>query len=236
MARVVRDDVSEENRERKRFWDFSALINRLRKRERLAKVGDFEEKVRFPEKGPRSAIESGRVSRTTRKSDPVVEKVVRARFEIDPSRESPKTGLRGRFRRDSKIENASRRRIIAVGTSNEAKRRPNRSKNDDFQKGPRGERSPVRPGDPFQKFGSAANGAERRKAKEELGHNDSMTSSTKMARTLFVVEKTCSACRLVSSLLSGRLLLREPDSRSKSRPDNQAHAVRAARITGWIRA
>ena len=183
MARANRDDVNDENRATKaisgtieRRKSFGASINRLRTWERLAKVGNFEEKRRFPEKGPRYAIESGRVLRKTRKSDPVVENVVRALFEFDRLRESSKAGLRGRFWRDSKIKNATKRRIRALGTSNKSKSRPNRSKIDELRKGPRRERSAVRPGDPFEKFARDALGAERRKAKEEFADNDSMTS------------------------------------------------------------
>ena len=91
--------------------------------------GRLRRKTTISQNWPPSVIESGSVMRTTRKSDRIVDKVVRARFEIDRSRESRKTGLRRRFRRDSTIENASQRRIIALGTSNEAKRRPNRQKN-----------------------------------------------------------------------------------------------------------
>ena len=172
-AKKPSEKAISELRERKK--SFAASKNRLRKCKRLAKVGDFEEKRRFPEKGPRFTIESGRVLRTTGKSDRVVEKVVRARFEIDRSRESSITGLRERFRRDSTFENASRRRIIALGTSNEAKRRRNRSKNDDFRKGPLRNRSPPRGTRPFAKVardGTSSSEAIRRRSSRTKSARD----------------------------------------------------------------
>ena len=62
---------------------------------------------------------------------------------IDRRRESPKTEHCARFRRNLTIEKASQRRIIALGTSNKAKLRTNRSKNDDFRKGAPDARNPV---------------------------------------------------------------------------------------------
>ena len=51
----------------------------------------------------------------------------------------------------------------------------------------RGPEAKVHPEDPFENFSFDALGAERRNAKEELAHNDAMTSETKMARMLLVV-------------------------------------------------
>ena len=162
-------------------------------------MGDFEGKRRFPEKGPRSAIESGRVLRTTRKSDTVFEKVVRVWFEINQSRESRKAGLRGRFRRDETIENASQRRIITQGTSNEAKRRPIRSEIGDFRKRTRRNRSAVRRHESSAESRARGNFATRFDPAEELAAEAGTAISSKMAASLLVQQKTRLECRKKTS-------------------------------------
>ena len=105
------------------------------KTRRGAQAGRSRKKGRGSPNGASTRFESGRRQRDGRKGGPARERAVRSVFEIDRGRRRSKRENRGRLRRKSTIENASRRPTIARGTSNEAKRSPNHREKYDFPKG-----------------------------------------------------------------------------------------------------